>query len=192
MYLCMKFDDTNSKLTYIIKQCMLPRKVYQNINHCSLRFYKTAITWLRSLSAILPLFWHHDMAEFHRLCREDLRNVLWRHEIHDVFPRIMTYALQNVQISQCFTTKFNIFSLNLTGEFDFLFHLLVRKKKNFLWVVLHVIWFEWSDFLLWWIIWFEHFHFVAICSKGHRKSLSFYAFLSIWKKPLFHQTWPWS
>ena len=81
-----------------------------------LRLCKTAITWLRSLSAILPLFWRYAIAELHHLCREDSRNVLWRHEICDVFPRIMTCALQNMQFSQYFTTKFNIFSLNLTGE----------------------------------------------------------------------------
>ena len=85
----------------------------------TLRLYKTAITWLRSLSAILPLFWRHATAELHRFCREDLRNVLWCHEICDVFPRNMTYILQNMQFSRYFTMKFNIFSLNLTGESDF-------------------------------------------------------------------------
>ena len=95
-----------------------------------LRRCKTATTLLRSLSAILPLFWRHDIAELHRLCREDSRNVLWRHEICDVFPRIMTCALQNMQFSQYFTTKFNIFSLNLTGESDLLVH-----TTNLLWVV---------------------------------------------------------
>ena len=34
------------------------------------------------------------------------------------FPRIITCALQNMQFSQYFTMKFNIFSLNLTGESD--------------------------------------------------------------------------
>ena len=57
----------------------------------------------------------------------------------DVFPRIMTCALQNMQFSQYFTTKFNIFSLNLTGESDFLFYLLVHTT-NFLWVVFNKIW----------------------------------------------------
>ena len=99
---------------------------------------KTAITWLRSLSAILPLFWRHDIAERHRFCREDSRNVLWRQVICDVFPRIMTCALQNMQFSQYFTTKF-IFSLNLTGESVFLFYLLVHTT-NFLWEVFNKIW----------------------------------------------------
>ena len=87
----------------------------------NLRRCKTAITWLQSLSAILPLFWRRDFAELHRLWREDSRNVLWRHEICDVSPRIMTCALQNMQFSHYFTTKFNLFSLNLTGESNFLY-----------------------------------------------------------------------
>ena len=94
-----------------------------------LRPCKTAITWLRSLLAILPLFWRHDTAELHRLCREDSRNVLWRHEICDVFPRIMTCALQNKQFLQYFTTKFNIFCLNLTGESDFFILFISTHNK---------------------------------------------------------------
>ena len=97
--------------------------------HVTLRRCKTAITWLRSLSAILPLFWRHDIAELHRLCREDCRNVLWRHEICDVFPRIMTCALQNMQFSQYFTTKFNIFSLNLTGGSNFFILFISTHNK---------------------------------------------------------------
>ena len=97
------------------------------------------ITWLRSLSAILRLFWRHAIAKLHRLCREDLRNVLWRYEICDVFQRNMTYVLQNMQFLQYFTMKFNIFSLNLTGESDFFIFLLVRTE-NFLWVVFNKIW----------------------------------------------------
>ena len=92
---------------------------YTTSQLANLRLCKTAITWLLSFSAILPLFWRHAIAELHRLCREDLRNVLWRHEIFNVFLRNMTYAQQNMQFSQYFTTKFNIFSLNLTGESDF-------------------------------------------------------------------------
>ena len=94
-----------------------------------LRRCKTAMTWLRSLSAILPLFWRHDIAELHRLCREDSRNVLSRHEICDVFPRIMTCALQNMKFSQYFITKFNIFSLNLTGESDFFILFISTHNK---------------------------------------------------------------
>ena len=147
-----------------------------------LRLCKTAITWHRSLSAILPLFWRHYIAELHRLCREDCRNVLWRHERCDGFPRIMSCALQNMQFSRYFTTKFNIFSLNLTGESDFFFNLLVRTT-NFLWVVL--IGFEWSDFLLGWIIWFDNFHFAVICTQMSSQTLPFYTFLSIWKSLYF-------
>ena len=57
------------------------------------------------------------------------------------FLRIMTCALQNMQFSQYFTTKFNIFSLNLTGESDFLFYLLLLvRTTNFLWLVFNQIW----------------------------------------------------
>ena len=128
---------TKSKYGKMSKSYILTSVIHLSKYH--LRRCKTAITWLRSLSAILPLFWRHDIAELHHLCREDSRNVLWRHEICDVFPRIMTCALQNIQFSQYFTMKFNIFSLNLTGESDFLFYLLVHTTK-FLWVVFNKIW----------------------------------------------------
>ena len=39
-----------------------------------------------------------------------------------------------MQFSQYFTMKFYIFSLNLTGESDFLFYLLERTE-NFPWMV---------------------------------------------------------
>ena len=44
------------------------------------------------------------------------------------FGLIMTCAPQNMQFSQYFTTKFNIFSLNLTGESDFF--ILVISTHN--------------------------------------------------------------
>ena len=53
--------------------------------------------------------------------------------------RNMTYALQNMQFSQYFTTQFNISSLNLTGESDFLFYLLLRTT-HFLWVAFNKVW----------------------------------------------------
>ena len=101
-------------------------QINKNIQFCVLRLCKT---WLWSLSAILPLFWCHDIAKLHRLCREDFRTVLWRHEICDIFPRIMTCALQNMQFSQYFTMKFNIFSLNLTGESDFFILFISTHNK---------------------------------------------------------------
>ena len=94
-----------------------------------LRLCKTAITWLRSLSAILPLFWRHAIADLHRLCREDMRNVLWRYEICDVFSRNMTYLQQNMQFSQYFTMKFNIFFLNYTGKSDFFILFISTHRK---------------------------------------------------------------
>ena len=106
-----------------------------------LRFCKTAITWLRSLSAILPLFWCHDIAQLHRLCREDLKNVLWHHEICNIFNGIWLMLYKTCSFSQYFTTKLNIFSLNFTGESDFFnsINLLVRTT-NFLSVVFNKIW----------------------------------------------------
>ena len=94
-----------------------------------LRFCRTAITLLRSPTAILPLLWRHDIAALYRICREDLRNERWRHAIWDVFTQNMTYVLQNLQFSQYFKTTFTIFFLILTGESDFLFYLLVRQNK---------------------------------------------------------------
>ena len=75
-----------------------------------------------------PFFRRHDISELHRLCCDDF-----------VIPLIMTCALQNMQFSQYFTTKFDIFSLHLTGESEFLFYLLVRIPI-FLWVVFDKIW----------------------------------------------------
>ena len=96
---------------------------------CVLRLCKTAITWLRSLSAILPLFWRHDIAELHRPCREDFRNVLWRQEICDVFPQIMTCALQNMQFSQNLTTNLTFSLLTWLGSHFFLF-ISTHKKLS--------------------------------------------------------------
>ena len=124
-----------AQLVNIIWQCCLTEshmknKCFKVCLYIHLRLCKTAITWLPSLSAILPLFWRHDIAELHRLCREDFRNVLWRHEICEDFPRFMNCALQNMQFLQYFTTKFNIFSLNLTGESDF-FILFISTHNKF-------------------------------------------------------------
>ena len=138
-----------------------------------LRRCKTAITWLGSLSAILSLFWRHGIADLHRLCREDSRNVLWRHETCDVFPRIMTCALQNTQFSQYFTMEFKICHITWLGS------LFVSTQQTFYeWFLMR---FEWSDLMLWLIIWFENFHFVVICAQMSSQTLSFYTFLSIWK-----------
>ena len=102
----------------------------KTMNYVDLRFR------LPSLLAILPLFLHHDIAKQHHLCREDLRNVLWRHEIHNVFLRNMAYVLQNVQFLQ-WNLTFSLFTW--LGSLIFLFYLLVRKT-NFLWSVFSKIW----------------------------------------------------
>ena len=74
----------------------------------------------------------------------------------------------------------NILQWNLTfslltwlGSPIFLFYLLVRTD-NFLWVVFNKIWM--IRFLLWWIIWFENFHFVVFCTQMSSQILSFYTF----------------
>ena len=136
-----------------------------------LRFCKTAITWLQSLSAILPLFWRHDIAELHRLCREDLKNVLWRHE-KSTFSRGILLTLYKIRSFHCILPRNVAFSL-LTWLRSpiFLFFLLVHARKC-LWVVFNR--FEWSEFLLWWIIWFEKFHFVVICTQMSSQILSFF------------------
>ena len=138
---------------------LIMRSTYE---HQDLRFCKTAITWLRSLLAIFwSLFWRHDIAKQHHICCKDLRNVLWCHEIPDVFLRNMAYVLQNVQFSQYFTMKLTFSLFTWLGSPIFLFYLLV-SKTNFLWSVFSEIWL--SDFLLWWVIWFKSFHFVVICT----------------------------
>ena len=113
------FENESTPYSRFNSMCTYRQTAGSFIMIAFLRRCETAITWRRSLSVILPLFWRHDIDELHRLCRENIRNVRWRHEICDVFPRIMTCALQNMQFSQYFTTKFNIFSLKLTRESDF-------------------------------------------------------------------------
>ena len=125
-----------------------------------LRFCKTSITWIRSLSVILPLFWRHGIAERPLHCREDLRDVLWRHEIHNLFPRYMAYALQNVQFWQRYLT-FSILTW-LDGP-TFLLYLSVCKT-NFLRAVFWI--FERSYFLLVRVLWFENFLFIVIVYVG--------------------------
>ena len=107
-----------------------------NILH-TWRLCKTAITWLLSLSAILPLFWRHDIAELHRLCREDLRNVLWRHKICDVFREIWL-ALYKTCIFHSILQRHITFSLLIwLGSPNFF--LLVRTTI-FPWEVFNKIW----------------------------------------------------
>ena len=90
-----------------------------------LRFYQTRITWLQSLSAILPLFWRHDMANFLVFAANTWEVLLWRYEMHDIFPRNWANALQNLQS----TIKFNIFSFHLTGDSDFLILFISTQNK---------------------------------------------------------------
>ena len=105
-----------------------------------LRFYQTRIMWFRSLSAILPLFWRQDLANFLNFAAKTIMTswdtrrfheklLLWRYEIHDVFPRNWANAPQNLRFFRYFTIKFNIFSLNLTGDSDFLIPLTSTLNK---------------------------------------------------------------
>ena len=55
--------------------------------------------WLRFLSAILPLFWRHDNANFLNFAAKTWEVLLWRHEIHNVFPHNWANAVQNLQFS---------------------------------------------------------------------------------------------
>ena len=104
-----------------------------------LRFCQTPIMWHLSLSAILPLFWRHDIANTPTFAAKTWKVLLWLHVIHNVFPRNFAYPLQNLQFCHHLTKKFNIFSLNLTGDSNFLILLLVRNT-NFLWMVFSKVW----------------------------------------------------
>ena len=68
--------------------------LFKNCFHV-LRVYQTLIMWLRSLSAILPLFWRHDITNFLTFAAKTCEILFWRHEIHNIFPRNRTNALQN-------------------------------------------------------------------------------------------------
>ena len=46
-----------------------------------------------TLSAILPLFWRHDITNTTTFAAKTWEVLLWRHEIHVVFPRNLAYAL---------------------------------------------------------------------------------------------------
>ena len=61
-----------------------------------LRFCQTSITWLRSLSVILPLFWRHAITNISTFAAKTWEKLLWRHDIHDVSPRNWANALQNL------------------------------------------------------------------------------------------------
>ena len=142
--------------------------VYKGLGQMELRFCKTAVTWLRSLSAILPLFWRHDIAELHRLYRGGLRNVLWRHDaeyekcsFHSILQRKWTFS-----------------SLTWLGCPMFYSIYKYAQQPFYDWFLIR---FKWSDFLRWWIIWFENFHFLVIFTQVSSQTLSFNTFLSIWK-----------
>ena len=49
---------------------------WSSVETADLRLYQTRITWLRSLSAILPLFWRHDMANFLTFPAKTLRSAI--------------------------------------------------------------------------------------------------------------------
>ena len=68
------------------------------------------------------------MANFLTFAAKTWEVLLWRHEIHDVFPWNWAYALQNLQFFRYLYNKFNIFSLNLTGTPDFL--ILFTSTQN--------------------------------------------------------------
>ena len=73
----------------------------------SLRLCKTAITWLRSLLAILPLFWRHDIAELHGLSAKTL-------EMYYDVIKYATYS-RGLWLALCKTCSFHsILQQNLT------------------------------------------------------------------------------
>ena len=69
-------------ITYLFCHALDPPlgRCSQNI----LRFCKTAIMWLWSLTAILPLFWRHGIANLPAFAAKTWEMLLWRHEIYDV------------------------------------------------------------------------------------------------------------
>ena len=82
--LCSNYQD------WFVRTCLVFSRIF------TLRCCQTSITWLRSLSAILPLFWRHDIANISTFAAKTWEKLLWRHEIHDVFPRNWANALQNL------------------------------------------------------------------------------------------------
>ena len=94
-----------------------------------LRFCQTPIMWHWSLSAILPLFWRHDIANTPTFAATTWKVLLWRHVIHNIFPRNLAYSQQNLQFCHHFTKKFNIFSLILTGDSNFLILFISTQYK---------------------------------------------------------------
>ena len=109
-------------------KCLICTFLFKNCFHV-LRVYQTLIIWIQSLSAILPLFWSHDIANFLTFAAKTCEMLLWRHEIHNIFPRNRINALQNLLYFHYFTTKFNIFSLNLTWNSDFLILFIGTQNK---------------------------------------------------------------
>ena len=105
----------------------------------TLRRCKTAITWLRSLSAILPLF--DVMISKHKIeimiSPSFIAFAAKTLELYYDVTKYVTFShglwlapMQNMQFSQYLITEFNIFSFNLTGETDF-FILFISTHNKF-------------------------------------------------------------
>ena len=89
----------------------------------------------------------------------------------------MTFALQNMQFLQYFSTKFYIFSLNLTGESDvFVLFISTHSKLSMGGFKLDL-----NDqiFCCVELYGLKIFIFVVSCTQMSSQTLSFYTFLSI-------------
>ena len=98
-------------------------------NYNILIYYQTPITWLRYLSAILPLFWRHNIANIPSFAAKTWEGLLWRHKIHDVFPRNWANSVQILKFFYHFSMKFNNFFLNSTGGSDILILSISSQNK---------------------------------------------------------------
>ena len=159
-------------------------------NDVVLRFCQTPITWLRSLSVILQLFWRHDIANIPTFAAKTWEVLLWRHEIHDVFPRNWATALQNLQFFHHFMMKL-IFSL-LTWLRTLIFFNSVYQYAKQTFNEWFLVRFEWSDVFAVVNYMVQKFSFCSNFYVDVLATFTFYTFLSIWKQPLFHETWSWS
>ena len=73
----------------------------------------------RSLTAILQMFSRHDIANIPTFATKTQEVLLWRHEMHDVFPRNWANVLKTYSFSTILQWNYFFFFLNLTGDPDF-------------------------------------------------------------------------
>ena len=113
--MCTDLSAVIRQKSHVLENFSISFKVLSNTDHV------TSIPF--GHFAIVLTSWYRQNSYF---CREDFRRAImtsWETR------RNLAYALQNLQFFHHFTMKFNIFSLNLTGDSDFLILFISMQYK---------------------------------------------------------------